>query len=156
MLTLSPCLPLGCHVTCVATFGKLIPFGYLTSKIVKLSIVSIDPFDLLCLHHLSLQPLAHSPPSLHILSSHNTSTINALNQPPLGRAGVRFLSCTRSWTKRRRRLYDLPMSRNSNPFRLTSARGQYRRRQCSSSQRLGDKRRSCACTFFLPLHRSVV
>ena len=46
-------------------------------------------------------------------SPHSTNTTNAWNQPPFQMAGVCFLSCIRCRTKRRRRLRDLPMSRNN-------------------------------------------
>ena len=46
-------------------------------------------------------------------SPHSINTTNARNQPPFEMAGVCFLSCTRCRTKRRRRLRDLPMSRNN-------------------------------------------
>ena len=88
--------------------------GYLRSQILWLGKVSLS------LRFTSKQPavpsslqsLARSPPSLY--------TINARNQPPVEMAGVRFLSCIRCRTKRRRRLCDLPLSRNNtSPSSLT-------------------------------------
>ena len=57
-----------------------------------------------------LQSLA--PSSDCNASPHSTNTTNAWNQPPFEMAGVCFLSCIRCRTKRRRRIRDLPMSRN--------------------------------------------
>ena len=73
----------------------------------------------------SSQSLASSPPSFHTGSPGNTiaSTIDARNQPPLRMAGVRFLPCTRCRTKRRRRLRDLPMSRNNTSLSSLTAGG---------------------------------
>ena len=120
-----------------APFGKLNPSnsGYLISQIVVLARFPLSlRFRLFILFNIqialssSLQSLASSPPSSHTGSARNTitRTINAWNQPPLGMAGVRFLPCTRCRTKRRRRLGDLPMSRNNTSFSsLTAGRGQY-------------------------------
>ncbi len=124
-------------LSCAVLFAKLILSNsdYLTSQEISctrflfVSSLSLSPTPSNTQLALSSSPqsLARSPPPLPIVSSHNisNSTINDRNQPPLGMAGARFLSCTRR-TKRSTRLYDLPMSRNHTPISsLTPGRGQH-------------------------------
>ena len=114
--------PLLLVLSSAAPFGKLIPHP--TPVILH----SQSSFHFRFHFYLRLLSSTHHEPMLHFLPSCNgfTSTIHARNQPSHKMAGVRLLSCTRCRTKCRRRLRDLPMSRNNTSLSsLTLGRGQY-------------------------------